>query len=371
MKNIFTFIILTFLITVSCSSTDESSDDQIIIDPIETSYFPPLTGDIWESTSSTNLQWDSQKLTDLNTFLETNETRAFIVLVNGKIIVEEYWNTDLNGQPFDKDSSWYWASAGKSLAATVVGIAQEEGYLNINDKTSDYIGNGWTNMPQDKEDLITIKNSLTQTTGIDYNVTNPDCTAPACFDYLADAGNQWYYHNGTYQVLHDVLESATGMTNNEYTAAVINDKIGMDGQWTDTALFDNLFVSTARSAARFGLLTLNKGYWDETTVLNNTTYYDDMLNSSQSINPSYGYLWWLNGKNSVVFPGSTTSFNSSVTPSAPVDMVSALGKNGQFIDVVPSLNMVVIRMGNEPSGNLVPVIFHDEMWEKIMDVMER
>ena len=370
MKKFYIYLILISLIIISCSSTDDSSDDDVIIDPIETSYFPPLTGDTWETTSLPDSQWSAQKAMELNTFLEQNETRAFIVLVNGKIVIEEYWNTDLTGQPFDKDSNWYWASAGKSLAATVVGIAQEEGYLNINDKTSDYIGNGWTNMPQDKEDLITIKNSLTQTTGIDYNVTNPDCTAPACFDYLTDADGQWYYHNGTYQILHNVLESATGMTNNEYTTTAINNKIGMDGQWTDTALFDNLYVSTARSAARFGLLTLNEGNWDGTAVLGDTNYVNAMTSSSQAINPSYGYLWWLNGKNSVIFPGSTTSFNSSVTPSAPADMISALGKNGQFIDVVPSLNMVVIRMGNEPSGNLVPVIFHDEMWEKIMDVMD-
>ena len=361
----FYFLFISLITLLAC---DSSNDDTIT--PENQMYFPPITGTTWETTMPESLNWDTQKVTELNTYLEQNETRAFIVLVDGKIVIEEYWNNDLTGQPFDVNSSWYWASAGKSLAATVIGIVQENGLLDINNKTSDYLGTGWTNMTSDKEDLITVKNNLSQTTGIDFNVINDNCTSPLCFDYLTDAGNQWYYHNATYQVLHEVIETATGMSNTDYTTAVLGSKIGLDGQWIDSAQFDNLFFSTARSAARFGLLTLNEGNWDGTTVLGDATYFNEMTTSSQSINPSYGYLWWLNGKNAVVFPGSTNSLSSSVTPSGPTDMYSALGKNGQFIDVVPSLNMVVIRMGNTADQGLVPVLLHDEMWSRIVGIIE-
>ncbi|PQJ32723.1 serine hydrolase [Nonlabens arenilitoris] len=357
------------LLTVFFSSCTSSNDDDNPTEPTNEMYFPPLSGDTWETTSPTDLQWDTQQLAQLNSFLETNETRAFIVLVDGKIVVEEYWNTDLLGQPFDVNSTWYWASAGKSLTSTLVGIAQEEGLLNIDDKSSDYLGNGWTNMPQAKEDLITIKNHLTFTTGIDYNVTNQECYDPSCLNYLNDAGDEWYYHNATYLIVHDILEAATGVTNNQYTNSAIANKIGMSGFWSNTAQSSNVYFSDARSAARFGLLTLNQGNWDGTTVLGDMNYFNEMSNTSQSINESYGYLWWLNGKSSLRFPGSTVTVPSSLTPSGPADMISALGKNGQMIDVVPSLNMVVIRMGNEPSGSLVPVTFHDEMWEKIIEVI--
>lgn len=361
-------ILLVVLFLSSCSS---SEIDAVSTPPEPTAlYFPPITGNAWETMTPASLNWNLQKTTELNDFMEQNETRAFIVLIDGRIVIENYWNQDLNGQPFDVNSNWYWASAGKSLVATVIGIAQEEGYLNINDKSSDYLGDGWTSMTQNKEDLITIKNQLTFTTGIDYNVTNEQCFSPACFDYLTDAGNQWYYHNGTYSILHNVIESATGVTHNQYTNTAIGNKIGMSGQWTNTALFDNVYFSTARSAARFGLLTLNEGKWDGTTVLGDSNYFNAMTSTSQNINPSYGYLWWLNGKNSVVFPGSTVSIASSVTPSGPIDMISALGANGQFIDVVPSLNMVVIRMGSLSDQQLVPVLFHDEMWEKIVEAMD-
>ncbi|MBF4983996.1 serine hydrolase [Nonlabens mediterrranea] len=364
MKYWYFSLALFVLILSSCNSTD----DNLFI-PIEEAYFPPLNGDNWETSTPESLNWDTQQLTELNTFLETNETRAFIILINGKIVVEEYWNNDLSGQPFDVNSTWYWASAGKSLTGTLVGIAQEEGFLNINDKTSDYLGTGWTSMPSDKEDLITLRNHLTFTTGIDYNVTNQECYDPSCLNYLNDAGDEWYYHNATYLIVHDIIENATGMTNNQYTNSAIANKIGMTGFWTNTAQSSNVYFSDARSAARFGLLTLNRGNWDGTTVLGDTNYFNAMTNTSQSINESYGYLWWLNGKSTLRFPGSTATIPSSLTPSGPSDMISALGKNGQFIDIIPSLDMVVIRMGNEPSGSLVPVTFHDEMWEKLMEVM--
>jgi len=360
------YLLMLILVLLSaCNSTD----DNVFI-PLEGTYFPPLTGTTWETTNPATLDWDTQKVTELQMFLEQNETRAFIILVDGKIVLENYWNTDLQGNPFTANSNWYWASAGKSLTATLIGIAQEEGSLNINDKTSDYLGTGWTGMTANKEDLISIKNQLSFTTGIDYNVPNADCTAPACLNYLTDAGGQWYYHNGTYTLLHRVLENATGVTNNQFTNTAIQDKIGMDGSWLSTNGLNEVYFSTARSAARFGLLTLNEGIWEDTRVLGDTTYFRAMTTTSQSINQSYGYLWWLNGKDSVVFPGSTAVVPSSVTPSGPADMFSALGKNGQFIDVVPSLNMVVIRMGDTSAQEPVPILFHDEIWAKIMDLME-
>ena len=51
------------------------------------------------------------------------------------------------------------------------------------------------------------------------------------------------------------------------------------------------------------------------------------------------------------------------------DLFAAMGKNGQFIDILPSENLVVIRMGQAPDDSLVPILFHDEMWSMLMEVM--
>ena len=335
--------------------------------PIEEMYFPPLLGDNWETT---NHGWNTQDLEDLFQFLEDNNTRAFLVLINGRIVAEKYWgNTITGGAPFDKESVWYWASAGKTLTAFLTGIAQKRGELNIDDSTSDYLSAGWTSMDSEKEEQITIRHQLTMTTGIEYDVMNDNCTLPECLQYKSDPGTQWFYHNAPYTLVGNVIEAASGSTMQAYTKSQVLDKIGMKGGWIMNN-YNRVFWSTPRDMARFGLLMLNEGKWEDGEELLEAEYLQEMINSSQSLNPAYGYLTWLNGKSSLIYPGLAASFNFKFTPNAPDDLYAAAGKNGQFMDVIPSENMVVIRMGDNPDNSLVPVQFHNDMWEKISTLIE-
>jgi hypothetical protein len=138
----------------------------------------------------------------------------------------------------------------------------------------------------------------------------------------------------------------------------------MDGFYFQSG-YNNLYLSTPRSMARFGSLILNRGEWDGTPVLSDTSYFRQMTTTSQSFNQSYGYLWWLNGKSSFMAPGLQWIFPGSWSPNAPADMIAALGKNGQMINVVPSQNLVWIRMGEDPTGNDVPFSFNDTIWQYI------
>ncbi len=332
-------------------------------------YFPPKDGSTWENITPASLNWPDDKIEKLYDFLAENNTRGFIVLKNGKIVLEKYWGkTILQNSNFDKNSQWYWASAGKSLTAFLVGKAQEEGYLKISDKTSQYLGKGWTTAGEAKEDLISIKHQLTMTSGIDYAAADANCLEPQCLKYKTDAGQQWYYHNAVYTLLESVVTKAVGKDYTTYTRNTLGNTIGVNGQW----LFSNninLFWSTPRDMARFGLLMLNNGDWAGESIMSDKTYIKSMLNTSQNINQSYGYLWWLNGKGSIVYPGSTAKVNLDLSPNAPADLVAGMGKNGQFVEVIPSLNMVVVRMGDAPDGSEVSVKFHDEMWGKIRDIV--
>ena len=87
--------------------------------------------------------------------------------------------------------------------------------------------------------------------------------------------------------------------------------------------------------ARFGLMALNKGKWNGTQIVNET-YFNQATSTSQNINLSYGYLWWINGEDNYHLPQSQTQFPGSIIPTAPNDMFMALGKNDQKIYVVPS-----------------------------------
>jgi len=94
-----------------------------------------------------------------------------------------------------------------------------------------------------------------------------------------------------------------------------------------------------------------------------------MINTSQNINLSYGYLWWLNGKASYHIPNYQVQIPGALSPHAPADMFSALGKNDQILDVVPSMNLVMIRMG-DPFGLTLEIgtVVNDSIWVKLNDV---
>jgi CubicO group peptidase (beta-lactamase class C family) len=287
-------------------------------------------------------------------YLEIKHSKGFIILVNGRIVMENYFNGH------DAATNWYWASAGKTLTSTLTGIAQQENLININNKVSQYIGTGWTSATLAKENLITCKNLLTMTSGLD---DTTDDVSPSALTYTADAGTRWAYHN-VYVKLQDVIAQASGQSWSTYFNTKLRDKIGMNGAWF-TSGNNIVYSSTTRSMARFGLLMYNKGKWENDVILNET-YFNEATNTSQNINLGYGYLWWLNGKANYHLPQSQVTFQGSIIPTAPNDMFMALGKNDQKIYVIPSKKMVVIRMGDAADNvNLALSDFDETLWTKI------
>ncbi len=345
------YFILTATILLSGCNTDEKilNSDKL--------YFPPTDGSsTWETKSIASLGWNQTAVQPLLDYLAIKNTKGFVILVDGRIIIEKYFNNH------NATSNWYWASAGKTLTSTLTGIAQQEGKLNINNRVSDYIGTGWTSATLAQENLITCKNLLSMTSGIE-DITNGDDVSPERLEYVADAGTRWAYHN-VYVKLQDVVAQASGESWSNYFNSKLRDKIGMNGTWIASG--NNIvYWSTTRSMARFGLLMYNKGKWNSDQILNEP-FFNAAITPSQDINLSYGYLWWLNGKSSYHLPQSQLQFSGSIIPTAPDDMFMALGKNDQKIYIVPSKRMVVIRMGDAAdSANLALSTFDEVLWQKI------
>ena len=183
--------------------------------------------------------------------------------------------------------------------------------------------------------------------------------------YLADAGTRWSYHN-VFQVLMDVVAEVSNQDFETYFNSKISSRIGMTGYWNEGLIF-TIYHSTTRSMARFGLLALSKGKWKNEQILNES-YFNESIVSSQNINPSYGYLWWLNGKTSYMIPGSQDVYQGRLIPNAPPDMYAAMGAEDQRIYVIPSKKMVIVRMG-DASDPLNPSFalsgFDNDLWDKI------
>ncbi|WP_299224987.1 serine hydrolase [uncultured Psychroserpens sp.] len=351
---------LCFILFLNCSSdTSEITNEQEAVGQEEQTtslYFPPIEiTTTWETTSIADLGWNENELQSLLEFLEDKNSKSFIILHKGKIVVEHYMNGHSETTP------WYWASAGKTLTTAITGIAQGEGLLHIDDKVSDYLGTGWTSSPFDKENLITCKHLLSMNSGLDDSLG--DNVSVENLQYIADAGNRWAYHNA-YLKLQDVVVSASNQNWSDYFSTRLKNRIGMSGAWIQSNDF-NVYWSTTRSMARFGLLILAKGKWGDNRIIPKS-FLNESTNTSQDLNEAYGYLWWLNGKSSYRLPQTQLEFSGNLIPNAPDDMYCALGKNDQKIYVVPSQDLVVIRMGNAADNvNFALSSFDNDLWEKI------
>lgn len=359
MKHLFLLIIGSILIT-ACSSDEGENTPEPTPTPEESElYFPTIGSNEWETISPAELSWNTDAEEDLRGFLDEKGTDGFIILKNGKIAVEWYFDD------FTASDNHSWNSAGKTLTAMAVGIAQAEGFLSIEDSSQEYLGEGWSMLTSEQEANITVRHHLTMTTGLDYTVDDPFCFDQECFLYKNEPGTFWYYHNAAYTILDEVITNATGTDFRQYSYQKIRDKIGMQGAWVKVG-YNNLFFSNTRSMARFGLLCLNEGTWDGVEILTDKTYFAEMTNTSQDLNPSYGYLWWLNGKSSYKAPSFEASINGELMPEAPSELIAGLGAFDQKLYLIPSKNLVIVRLGDDAGeSQLGPSSFDNQLWEKL------
>lgn len=332
-------------------------------------YFPPTdaVGE-WETITPTSLNWNTSALTVLDDYLETTSTYGFIILHKGRIAHERYWNG------WNRETAYYWASAGKTLTAYLVGVAEQRGELALDDPSRLYLGVGWTSMTPEQEAAVTIRHQLTMTPGFNEfhdGLNGLDCETPSCLTYQAPPGTRWAYHNASYLRLIDVLEAATGQTRNQYTATHIRNPLGMSSKAAWFLNEGNVFVSTTRDAARWGLFIENEGRWDGRPASVSEAYFEAMTRPSQNLNLAYGYLWWLNGQSSYLQPIIRQETQGPLIPSAPADLIAGLGKDDKKVYVVPSLDLVVVRLGDEGiSGTWAVSGYDEEIWKRIMAVID-
>lgn len=339
-----TFVLLGLLLSVTLSYSQQL-------------YFP-TTNEAWERVSPSSLNWCEDRIDSLVEFVGNTNGKALIILKDGRIALEKYYGS------FTRDSIWYWASAGKTVTAALVGIAQQQGLMNIASPSAQYLGYGWSSCTKQQEEMITVRHHLTMTTGLGFERNNDNCTEPACLTYRAAPGTIWDYHNAAYLLLQDMVANAAGVTYQQFYTRNLATKLGMGGLWVNGTLF-----SKPLAMARFGLMLLAGGTWNGDTILKDRAYFDAMINTSQDLNKSYGYLFWLNGKGSFMQPSIPLVFRTDLVPEAPNDMYAGMGKNDQRVYVVPSKGLVVVRMGDKATESLPAISgFDDDVWKRVNEL---
>lgn len=286
-------------------------------------YVPPNDGGTWEMADPEASGWSTQGLEDLVALVGASKSNSFMLLADGRIVVEAYFNGTTVDSRFDV------ASVQKSVISTLVGLARAKGLLDLDDAISKYLAPGWSKASAAEEGAITLRQAMTHSTGL----------SPKTLAKAADPGTTYDYNSFAYQKLRLVLEAATGLGIQELSAQWLFDGIGMGSTWKDRGSVDPVgspqwgIEASARDLARFGLLAQRKGAWGATKVLE-PGWFDEAWTSS-SVKNDYGLLWWLLGKGK--FKGK-----------APSDLVAALGAKDQKVYVVPSMKVVVTRQGDAP-----------------------
>lgn len=333
-------------------------------------YFPPGDG-VWETTTPESAGLSAQDIARAGAYAQSQKTSSLIIVHNGRMVAEQHWSaadekgkfsaayqrgytgTNTLGHPIEDV-----ASVQKSLISFLAGIAVTEEKLDLMAPASRYLGNGWSKATREQEDAILVWHLMTMTTGLG-NLLR----------YQEAPGTKWAYNTNAYSKMVPVLEKAFGESIQSITRERIANPIGM----TDTEWIDRLWAknnplansiglnTTARDLARFGILVLNGGAWGDSVILDNPDFLKQSLNSSQSHNPAYGLLWWLNGKHSYVRANRDQRVAGSMIPSAPEDMVFAAGALGRKLYIVPSRDLVVVRIGDQHEA-----IFDDRFWALLL-----
>ena len=320
-------------------------------------YVPPASTDEWETVAPAALGWDTTALNAALNFAGQQQSTGVVILWRGRIAAERYWN----GWTPTKDSII--ASAGKSVTSFLIGQLQEQGRLDITRPASTYLGGGWSRSPA-SESRITVQHLLSMTSGLDDSLR-----------FVVEPGARFYYNNPAYYQTFDLIARTSGQSLSAVSSTLLFNRIGMrTAAWrfnVDVGEPGFVLSCSTRDMARYGLLVLNRGRWGSQVLLADTTYLSASIRSSQTSNPSYGYLWWLNGKASYRIPGPyiLPNVSGAIIPSAPTDLVAALGKGDKKIYVIPSLELVVVRHGNEADasgGNPLAVsTFDEQFWQRL------
>jgi len=313
-------------------------------------------GDEWAEAEPADEGFDPEVLEVLASESEGAGSNCFLVTRRGRLVGEWYWNGT------DAGSSQEVFSATKSYGSTLVGIAEADGALDIDDPASDYI----TDWRGTGSENVTIRNLLSNDSGrfwslqSDYQqlIVAADRDAYAVdLDQAAEPGTTWAYNNAAIQTLDVVIEEATGQDTAEFAEERLFGRLGMDHTEMTRDNEGNPLIfmglhSTCRDMARFGYLFLRGGAWDGTQIVPEEWVAAATGDSSQELNAAYGYLWWLNRRGPVLDPVRATTAaegedqaDGQMVPGAPEDMFWALGLGGQVLSVDPGSETVVVRLG--------------------------
>jgi CubicO group peptidase (beta-lactamase class C family) len=271
----------------------------------------------------------------LRRYMESKGTRAAVVVRGGRIAAEWYW------EGADAATQFRCYSVTKSVASTAVGFLVEDGVVRLDESAATYIPE-WR---EDAREGVTLRHLLTMTSGIrnDYQGQHAveDKIAYGISQPLdSPPGTRCDYNNCACSAISVIIRAASGKEMADFLQERLYGPVGMTGLWHEmpagkTLPYSGLHI-TARDAARFGYLFLRRGRWGGHEIISEA-WIDQACHAGSEANPDYGFLWWVNSR--------------GASKDLPRDAYSAQGAHGNNVTVLPSHDLVVVRLVGDGRGN--------------------
>ncbi|MEO9483899.1 MAG: serine hydrolase [Ekhidna sp.] len=324
--NLFKITIASFVLICSCrSSISQKGESQfyekIERDPGETIVYPD---EHWTYSSPENFGYSIEAFKGVKKKFEAIGGEAMIVVKNGYVIAS-FGDVEVPIPNF---------SIRKSFLNSLLGMEYDKGNLNLKASLTSLGMDDRENLTS-MEKNATIEQLLRASSGV-YHPANHESSRqkndrPPRGSHKP--GDFFYYNNWDFNALGSIYMQESGNDLFEAFRANIAEKIGMQDFSVKNTKYENgssskhpayTFKTSARDDARFGLLYLNKGKWNDESLLS-----EEWINKSLSLQATtgeawyydYGYLWWVDTRN---------------------NMFMARGKSGQYIALLPNENMVIV-----------------------------
>jgi CubicO group peptidase (beta-lactamase class C family) len=273
-------------------------------------------------------------------------TRALLVLYDGAIVAEKY------ADGYNANTPMMGWSMSKSITNALIGILVKQGKIKVEDPAPIETWAG------DDRKKITINDLLHSSSGLDWSevYSRPSDAVDMLFR-SKDVGlfayskkkhkapnEVFYYSSGSANILSWIVRQQVGEEGyHRFLYEKLFNKIGMysallEPDPSGTYVGSSFGYATARDWARFGLLYLNDGVWNGERILPEGWVKYTTTPADAAPKGEYGALWWLNA-------GQKGNPSNRLLPNVPTDAFSAQGFEGQYVYVIPSKKLVVVRLG--------------------------
>jgi CubicO group peptidase (beta-lactamase class C family) len=287
--------------------------------------------------------------TKLDEMIEAVDSRgigadSLMVIRHGYIVSDAYF------APYNPWENHIIYSCTKSVVSTLIGIAIDEGYIdaNLDHRLLDIFPDRTVRNPSDWKSDMTLRDLLKMSAGFDardsylYEWEGLDWLHEAddAIQYMLDLdmafepGSRFEYTNGVSHLLSCIITEATGMSALEFAEQHLFESLGISGaEWSTDSQGHNWGYSNLRitphGMAKFGYLFLHGGEWDGEQVVPQDWVEEATTEQvpAGTLLDGYGYQWWT----------STDGY------------FSAIGYKGQFIHVVPELDLIMVTTSREPN----------------------